>query len=282
MTNSKVLFRELISSITLHEEKDEIASIVYLFLESRFNISRTDIIGEKLIDLSEEDKNQIEDFLQRINNHEPIQYILGECEFFGRKFMVNSSVLIPRPETEELVREVLKFCESQTTVMKILDIGTGSGCIPIILGLEMGGEIFGSDISQQALDVATQNAERLGANVTFVHNDILKENITMTEIDIVVSNPPYIAEKEKSLMKENVLRYEPHQALFVSDEDTLLFYKSILTQSKNILKRGGLMAFEINEQFGKEISNLFTENGFSTVQIIKDIFGKERIVTGIN
>jgi release factor glutamine methyltransferase len=282
MTNSKDLFRELFSSITLDEGREEITSIVYLFLENRFNLSRTDIIGEKLIDLSEKDKEQIEDFLHRIKKHEPIQYILGECEFFGRKFIVTPDVLIPRPETEELVAEVLKFCKPRTKPMKILDIGTGSGCIPITFQLEMGGEIVGTDISQQALDVATQNAERLGAKVTFHRHDILKEKIPVNEVDVIVSNPPYIAENEKLSMKENVLQYEPHQALFVSGEDPLLFYKSILTKSKNSLTSGGLMVVEINEQFGKEVLNLFTENGFTSVQIIKDIFGKERIVKGIN
>jgi release factor glutamine methyltransferase len=146
----------------------------------------------------------------------------------------------------------------------------------------MGGEIVGTDISQQALDVATQNAERLGAKVTFHRHDILKEKIPVNEVDVIVSNPPYIAENEKLSMKENVLQYEPHQALFVSGEDPLLFYKSILTKSKNSLTSGGLMVVEINEQFGKEVLNLFTENGFTSVQIIKDIFGKERIVRGIN
>ena len=282
MTNSKTLFQELISAVTLHESKAEIASIVHLFMESHFNISRTDIIAERSLDLTDNDKNLLKEFLQRINNHEPVQYILGTCEFYGRKFIVSPDVLIPRPETEELVRLVLNFSKHQDSNLKIIDIGTGSGCIPITLALETKGDIYGTDNSQGALNIAIQNAVMLKANVNFKLHDILKEDFPISHADVIVSNPPYIAEKEKYSMKENVLQFEPHQALFVPDTDPLLFYRSIIAKSKQNLKPGGLLVVEINERYGREISTLFTDNGFVSVQIINDIFGKERIVKGIN
>lgn len=283
MTNSKVLFRELITAISIDEPKEEIESIVYLFMEKVLGLSKSDIITERLVELDPVRKEKISEFIRRTNRHEPIQYILGECDFFGRTFRVNDEVLIPRPETEELVKEAIRYSKSKKEPLKILDIGTGSGCIPITLKLEIpNAEIFASDVSEKALSTARQNARLLKAGINFIHHNILEEEIPIDELDIIVSNPPYIAMHEKELMSKNVLDFEPHLALFVPDNDPLLFYKAIVNKSKRALTRGGLIAFEINERYGSDISTLLVENRFGSVEIIKDIFGKERIVKGIN
>jgi len=283
MTNSKALFRELISTITLNEPVDEISSIVYLFMEKRLGISKTDILSERIISLTSSSRNQVETFIELINAHTPVQYILGESEFYGRPFKVTPDVLIPRPETEELVREVIKFCNAQSAPLKILDIGTGSGCIPVTLALEVSdAEVYATDISDRALTIAKENALLLKASVQFHQHDILKAKMLMENLDVVVSNPPYVTYHEKGQMRDNVIQYEPHLALFVPDDDPLLFYKAIVSSAKKNLKPSGLIAVEINERFGNEVSNLFVINGFTSVEIIKDIFGKERIVKGIN
>ncbi len=227
-------------------------------------------------------QDQIENFIQQVNSHKPIQYILGECEFYGRTFAVSDHVLIPRPETEELVREVIHYCKQQKRRLRIIDIGTGSGCIPITLALESKDtEVYATDVSEDALTVAKLNAQSLQAPVKFFLHDILKDDLLIDNIDVVVSNPPYITYREKDSMKENVLQFEPHLALFVPDDDPLLFYKAIVTKSKKVLNDGGLLAVEINERFGDHVATLFSDMEFTSVERIKDIFGKERIVKGL-
>lgn len=283
MTNSKVLFRELITAISTGEQKDEIESVVYLFIEKVLGLSKSDIITERAVELDAAQKEKINDFIRRANRYEPIQYILGEGEFFGRTFQVNRHVLIPRPETEELVKEVIKHSNQKKKGLRILDIGTGSGCIPITLKLEIpNAEVFATDVSEEALSTARQNALLHKTEVNFFHHNILEKEIPVERIDIIVSNPPYIAEQEKEMMNKNVLDFEPHLALFVPDTDPLLYYKAIVGKSKKVLTQGGLIALEINERKGSDISNLFIKSGFGSVEVIKDIFGKERIVKGIN
>lgn len=283
MTNSKVLFRELITAISTGEQKDEIESVVYLFIEKVLGLSKSDIITERAVELDAAQKEKINDFIRRANRYEPIQYILGEGEFFGRTFQVKRHVLIPRPETEELVKEVIKHSNQKKKGLRILDIGTGSGCIPITLKLEIpNAEVFATDVSEEALSTARQNALLHKTEVNFFHHNILEKEIPVERIDIIVSNPPYIAEQEKEMMNKNVLDFEPHLALFVPDTDPLLYYKAIVGKSKKVLTQGGLIALEINERKGSDISNLFIKSGFGSVEVIKDIFGKERIVKGIN
>ena len=213
--------------------------------------------------------------------NKPIQYIIGETEFCDLKFKVNENVLIPRPETSELV---YKIVERQKTKDKrqlsILDIGTGSGCIAISLAKNIpGSKVHALDISEKALEVAKENAINNNVDVTFINDDILslKNNIE-TKFDIIVSNPPYVRELEKAEMRDNVLNWEPHNALFVSDNDPLIFYRNILEFAKNNLKQNGEIWFEINEYLGKEMTDLCKEYGFSDVEIFKDFRGKERIV----
>jgi release factor glutamine methyltransferase len=281
MTNSKDLFRELIASISINEPKEEKESIVYLFMEKILNIFRSDIMTERRLMLDESHHERIDDFIRRINSYEPVQYVIGQCDFYGRTFLVDKNVLIPRPETEELVKEVIHCCKGLNRPCRILDIGTGSGCIAITLKLEIPNpEVYAIDVSDDALLIARRNARQLQADVNFVFHDILKREIPFNNLDILVSNPPYVTTSEKDSMSSNVLQFEPHLALFVPDNDPLLFYKAIVDRSEQMLRPGGLIVFEVNEKHGKEVADILVTNKYRSVEIIKDIFGKERIVKG--
>lgn len=276
MTNSKELFSEVVKRISLPEEKAEIESIAYLLLEKKWKLSRTDILAEKITPVP---WSEVEPVVARINTHEPIQYILGEADFFGRVFQVTPDVLIPRPETELLVQEIIKHVKSIDRPT-LLDIGTGSGCIAISLALETPSVVQALDVSLDALKVAQENATRLQAAVKFRQQDILQEPVTET-FDLIVSNPPYISQQEKHLMKPNVLNYEPHTALFALGDDPLLFYRAITKQAQQALRKGGSLWFEINEHYAKEICEILSTNGFNHVTVVKDWNGKDRVVWGI-
>jgi release factor glutamine methyltransferase len=281
MTNSKDLFRELIASISINETKEEKESIVYLFMEKFLNIFRSDIMTERRVMLDESHHERIDDFIRRINSYEPVQYVIGKCDFYGRPFLVDKNVLIPRPETEELVKEVVNYSKGINRPFRILDIGTGSGCIAITLKLELPyAEVYATDISEDALSIARRNGRLLKVDVNFVFHDILKQEIPCNSLDIIVSNPPYVRMSEKVSMSTNVLHFEPHLALFVPDNDPLLFYKAIVDRSEQMLRPGGLIIFEVNEKHGKEVADILVTNKYRSVEIIKDIFGKERIVRG--
>jgi release factor glutamine methyltransferase len=282
MKNSKLVFKDLVSRISLDETRDEKESVAYLILEHLFGISRMHIMQERDIQVTPVHESVLSKMIDRINGHEPVQYILGEADFFGRNFYVTHSVLIPRPETEQLVEVVKEFCnQSNLEKRRILDIGTGSGCIPVTLALEVpGSEVSAIDIDQAALDVARRNSDRYHAAVSFERLDILTEGIK-NSYHVIVSNPPYIAEEEKTSMQKNVLSFEPHLALFVPDNDPLLFYKHIGRKSFDALAVGGLLAMEINERFGDAVSHVLKKDGFGQVKIINDINNKARIATGI-
>ena len=277
--NSKQLFQDFVSKLT-RSDREEATAIGYVVLESLFGLSRTDVLAGK--DIAIIDQEKISDIVARVNGDEPIQYILGQADFYGRKFFVTPSVLIPRPETEELVHQVLRFASSKKNdPQKILDIGTGSGCISVTLSLELpSAQVFATDISRDALLVAEANTRVLHANVEFLKHDILKQPLQIKDLDIVVSNPPYIAQQEKSSMSKHVVDHEPHLALFVSDHDPMIFYRAIANQSKHVLKPEGLLIVEINERFGNEVKDIFQQNGFTNVIIVKDVSGKDRIVAG--
>ena len=218
---------------------------------------------------------------EKLKAGEPIQYILGKGPFYGREFLVNEHTLIPRNETEELVHLIIK--ENPQSGLKILDIGTGTGCIPISLDLEMKSpEIYGIDISEKALEVARNNGELLKTNVSFLKCDILNGMPQVPELDILVSNPPYVPEAEKFEMHRNVLDFEPVLALFVPDQDPLLFYRVIGEKGKQLLKPGGKLYFEIHEKFGSEVAELLTSLGYQDVKLVRDLNGKERIASAIN
>ena len=221
--------------------------------------------------------------LKRLLKNEPVQHITGEMEFYSLPFKVNKNVLIPRPETEELVDLVIKECKGSET---ILDIGTGSGCIPIALKKQLKNTlVYGVDVSEDALVVARDNAVLNSTDVIFVQADVLQissiKDSFKKEFDIIISNPPYITNSEKALMSENVLTFEPHIALFVKDDEPMLFYDKIGLLAYDNLSFGGKLYFEINEQYGDQIKALLKSIGFSDIRMIKDLQNKDRIVAAI-
>ncbi len=275
MANSKELFQEVVNKISL-EDRSEAAAIAYHVLEEKLGITRNDILLGKPTATS---IDKLSNEIQRINSHEPIQYITGTAWFRNRKFKVNPSVLIPRPETELLVQEVINQKVKSPT---ILDIGTGSGCIAVSLALEIpDSKVFAVDVSEQALAVAKENAQLLKANVEFVQADFLKGDLKMPDLDFLVSNPPYVMENEKQDMNSNVLNYEPHLALFVPDSNPLLFYKALAERGRHLLKQNGKIMAEINPLLAKETKELFEQNDYQEVKLIKDLEGKNRMVTAI-
>jgi release factor glutamine methyltransferase len=270
MANSKEVFEGIKRKLTLGE-RDEIEAIALALMRHHYGFSLTDILSQRpieVLDLASE--------IDRLNGNEPLQYVLGEADFYGRKFEVSRSTLIPRPETELLVSEILRTKPSSPS---ILDIGTGSGCIAITLGLEIkDSKVCALDKSEAALNIAAANSRRFAVGIDFELADFLKDEKHLAPVDIVVSNPPYVRHSEKRLMKANVLDYEPHQALFVPDEDPLLFYKAIASKGKTLFKPSGKVFLEINENFGQEVKRLFDHSGFKKVRVKKDLDLKDRIL----
>jgi len=256
----------------------EIDGFTRLIFEAICGWGFTEQVAKKHERISVTDFEKIESIVSRLKKFEPIQYILKETEFYGLKLKVNPSVLIPRPETEELVQWILQ--SKLPANARILDIGTGSGCIALALKNQLkNSEITGIDISEMALETATKNARLNNLDVRFFQADILKwEAFSWEKYDIIVSNPPYIRESEKQQMHANVLEYEPTNALFVTDNDPLVFYRAISAFAKKYLTEKGRLYFEINENLGSEMSQLLLENGFRDIEISNDINGKNRMV----
>jgi release factor glutamine methyltransferase len=251
----------------------EARAITLWILEEVLNVKGPKLSLERFMVLTTHQEEVLNEYLQRLLKHEPVQYILGYAEFYGLKFKVSPAVLIPRPETEELVAWVLS--DIKTPTAKILDIGTGSGCIPVSLKVNMPGAIIDAlDISTDALIIARENAVSNGVNVGFMQLDILKE-VPAQQYDILISNPPYIGYDEKEKMNSNVLNYEPHLALFSGDP--LLFYKRIAEIAPALLKPKGTIYLEISEYRASEVANIFEVKGYKAF-IKKDMSGKERMV----
>lgn len=267
---------------TLYAE-DEVRAMTRLILEDLTNKSNASLLADPLYDVSSllwDKINQICDYLKQ---YKPLQYIMGESEFMGRRFRVNPSVLIPRPETEELVDLVIR--ENRAERVSLIDIGTGSGVIAVTVALEMKRPtVTATDISQSSLDTAAFNARENGAVISFTRSDILNPSTDKNpptgkeKYDIIVSNPPYVRESEKKRMGDNVLKYEPHNALFVPDNDPLIFYRAIFRFAEDHLLPGGKIYLEINEALGQEMISLARKQGYREIRLIKDINGKERIV----
>jgi release factor glutamine methyltransferase len=277
--DSKQLFQQLALGLTIGEPREEKEAIIYWVMEHQFGLSRAEVLSGKPVTV---DEPRLSSIIQRLNQDEPLQYVLGEAEFYGRRFMVSPDVLIPRPETEILVQFVVDHFHSQNQNLSLLDIGTGSGCISITLALEIPmASLIATDISDAALAVANTNAERLNAKIQFHQHDILRNELIFGKLDAVVSNPPYILEREKTTLARNVRHYEPGSALFVSDAEPLVFHKAIASKAGKVLKEGGLLITEINEVLGQEAANLFESLGYSEVKVIKDLHGKNRFVSGI-
>jgi len=285
----------------------EAKAIVRMVLEEHFGFSYTDIACGKENSLSADQRAELDEIMQRLEEAEPVQYILGDCRFCGRTFHVEPGVLIPRPETEELVHWVLETHGKNEHVKAnqkhILDIGTGSGCIAISLALALEqADVEAWDISEDALRIAACNARQLGARVTFFQQDILHfesnpltaQRLTETSTkrlstngtqdgpySIIISNPPYICDNERHKMEANVLAYEPEQALFVPDNDPLLFYRAIARFAMESLESSGELYFEINPLYAQELSGMLSSRGFQHITIRKDQFGKERMIKAI-
>lgn len=278
--NAKKLYGDFIAKINLEESAEEIQQLGFMVLEHELGLSATEILMEKDVEVSTDIQNKLNIIAQRLNEHEPIQYILGDAEFLGRRFLVSPAVLIPRPETEELVKLVpLQISSGEENPIRILDIGTGSGCIAISLKELMPfAEVYATDVSEAALAVAQKNIERLEPQVKLLKHDILNEDIPVQDVDTIVSNPPYVAQQEKTSMQKNVLDHEPHMALFVPDNDPLVFYKAIALRGKKVLKPGGHVVVEINALLGSETISVFESENYSNVILMKDMNGKDRFV----
>lgn len=280
-----VKFREHFKSELIDQfPETEIQSFFTIIIEEYLNLQRIDLVTRPNFDISEEKLQLLSEILKRLKNHEPIQYILGKTEFYGLPFYVNHDVLIPRPETEELVEwviaEVQKLkSDKDINTLSILDIGTGSGCIPISIKKNTSlTELSGLDISNNAIEIAKKNSELNSSDVQFILKDILSTSSLDKNYDMIISNPPYVRELEKEEMNKNVLDHEPELALFVSDDDPLLFYRKIAILAKNNLTKNGSLFFEINEYLGEEMIDLLTDLGFTSIELRKDIFGKDRMI----
>ena len=269
--------------IEIFDEK-EIESFFYITLEAFHQLKRVDLVLNPALELDAIQLLQWETVLSQLKEHKPIQYILGETEFFGLPFYVNENTLIPRPETEELVDWIIKESkvESQKSKVKILDIGTGSGCIAISLAKNIpNAQVYAIDVSEKALTIAQKNAERNQVEVTFLHQNILETEELPQKFDIIVSNPPYVRNLEKEEINKNVLEYEPHLALFVEDDDALIFYRKITELATKNLSDDGQLYFEINQYLGKLMVELLEKYHFKNIELRKDIYGNDRMTFAV-
>lgn len=260
----------------------EMNSFFNLLTESYLGMNRLDFALKPGKELTSGEKEKFEAAIYRLSQHEPIQYIIGETEFFGLKFKVDENVLIPRPETEELVQWILNdLRESRIpSKLKILDIGTGSGCIAISLAKNLrNAEIFALDISEKALKTAKENAHLNKVNLKFIETNILNLDALIGKFDVIVSNPPYVREMEKAEMHRNVLENEPDLALYVKNSDPLIFYRKIATLAEEGLQKNGNLYFEINQYLANETQEILKNTGFKT-ELKRDIFGNYRMLRG--
>lgn len=259
----------------------ELQQVVFELLE-HFGFTRVQVIAYPDAKISETDYEQLQLMLKRLADGEPLQYVIGTEWFMDMPFSVCRDVLIPRPETEELVRLIVDRCKRPSP--RIVDVGTGSGCIAVSLAkLIDGAQVTAVDVSASAIEVARRNAEQNSAQVEFVRADILADNqlFVPSSLDIVVSNPPYVTETDKNQMSRNVLDFEPHLALFVPDADPLLFYRRIAVLAQQWLKSGGMLFFEINERFGPETVQLLENMRFDNIELHRDFYEKNRMVSAV-
>ena len=274
-----------------HYDEREAKAVVRTLVEELFQLTLTDLYSGGLDNLTTAEQQRLETSLQQLEAGIPVQYVTGTARFFGRDYVVNPHVLIPRPETEVLCKTILSaynksYCALQPPVpLRVLDIGTGSGCIAVTLALDLwNSSVSAWDISGEALLTARENAHRLQAQVNFEWHDMLSLDeaaLAATPFDIIVSNPPYVCDRERKDMTEQVLAHEPHTALFVPDNDPLLFYRAIADYGITHLNPHGLLAFEINPLFAKEMCELLESKGYKQVEVKTDQYGKERVVIGV-
>lgn len=259
----------------------EAESFFYLILENKHKLRQIDLALNHELTFSDADLAIWGGFLNELKKEVPIQYLLGKTNFYGLDFEVNENVLIPRPETEELVEWIInENKEGKSKKIKVLDIGTGSGCIAISLAKNLpNAEVYGIDVSKKAIETAKRNAINNNVDITFMYQNILDTDVLACNFDIIVSNPPYVRNLEKEEIKKNVLDYEPHLALFVDDNDALVFYRKIAALAKSGLKESGQLYFEINQYLGKEMTDLLEKMDFKNIELRKDIYDNDRMIS---
>ena len=258
----------------------EAAAMAKYILTEKYQLSALDLYAGKDMNFSSEKLSEVNDILARMKSYEPLQYIISETWFCGYRFKVTPAVLIPRPETAELIDWIVT--DNKREGAHVLDIGTGSGCIPVSLALMMDSPVVSAwDISEEALSVASENARINNADVAFSRVDVLGTDIPDIKVDVLVSNPPYITESEKKDMEKNVLEWEPDLALFVPDDDPLRFYKRIAELGLDILNDGGLIYFEINRAYGSETVDMLASMGYKDIELRKDLSGNDRMIKAL-
>ena len=281
-------YNELWRQLTQIYDEGEAKAIARMTYEERFGLTLSDIYLGKDTQLSADNQAELQEIAKRLQHGEPIQYVLGHADFCGRTFLVNEHVLIPRPETEELCQWMVSEVRGERGEVRdysALDIGTGSGCIAITLAAEMPqAEVTAWDISAEALEVARENARRNNVHVLFEQVDVLNISLTShplpltSEYDFIVSNPPYICNKERATMESNVLEHEPHTALFVPDDDPLLFYRAIAQYGQTALKAGGWLYFEINPLYAQDMCDMLSVMSYHDIETKEDQYGKQRMI----
>jgi len=279
MMKLKEAIEQLKSGLTGVAQPQEVQAMIRVICEDIFNYDPVDVALRQESELPEFAQERVTELIARLRRHEPLQYIVGSARFHGHKFKVTPAVLIPRPETEQLVDLIVE--ENRGSDLRVLDMGTGSGCIAISLARALKFACVDAlDVSRDALAVARDNAAALKVKVRFFESDMLQPQ-PAASYDIIVSNPPYICWSERESMERNVKDYEPGQALFVPDNDPLLFYKSIAPYAMQSLEKGGRLYLEINQRFGDEVKRLLEDCGFDEVRIIDDSYGKVRFATAV-
>lgn len=279
--NLKDLKKELLAELSSVFDTSEIETFFYRLIDHQLGLSKIDMVLNPDVTITAKDDRFFKTAIRELKNEKPIQYIIGSTEFYGLNFKVTEATLIPRPETEELVDWILKDNLNKTD-LSVLDIGTGSGCIPISLAKHLSDSSVATiDVSSEAIKVAKDNANTHQVAMKFINQDILNCTDISEKYDVIVSNPPYVRHLEKQEIKKNVLAYEPHLALFVADDDALIFYKKITELALESLTENGALYFEINQYLGQETVDLVKNLGFSSVELRKDLSGNDRMLKAV-
>lgn len=275
--SAKTIYNKTVDKLSPYYQVDEARQLARILMEDFLNIRFEQVLMDEQLSLTSVQEDEFSAKVNLLKRYYPVQYILESAHFYGRTFFVNDSVLIPRQETEELINEIV--IDNKRSNLKILDIGSGSGCIGITLGLELeNAQISALDVDPRALEVTQKNASKLGINIDCILCDVLSTDMLPDMYDVIVSNPPYVTMAEKKLMHENVVDHEPHKALFVPDDDPLIFYKKILSLARNHLRENGKLYFEINEKFGPDLIELCEKERFASLRLLQDMNGKNRFI----
>ena len=274
------LYRQIVGALPSEYDAREARAVALLVLEEAFGIGRTELYAGTARALTAAEHVRLDALVARLAAGEPVQYVLGTCRFCGLRLRVTPDVLIPRPETEEIVDRVLRAEDGRP--LRVLDAGTGSGCIAVALARGLAGaSVEAWDLSEAALAVARANADACGARVRFCRRDLLAPPPTGCSFDVVVSNPPYVCRRERAAMDGRVLRYEPASALFVPDDDPLLFYRALSALGRAVLPPGGRMYLETNRAYGRDVCDLLLADGYADARVSRDSYDNDRLVTAV-